>query len=210
MTFVAFPSTEMCPTALAPNIVAATYGPGSSTAKSRRLKKAAVASAFIATDGARWRFIVLDEQVYKTTTGGVLLLAGAATILRRDGAGAPDREAPFWGVLSVGVVVGLISGFTGVSGGVFLAPTLIGLQWASPKQAAALSAPFILANSAVDLIGVFLGGQLPAPHFGLYALMALGGAVLGTAIGLRWLGQAATRFILAAILLAAGIQLLFF
>jgi uncharacterized protein len=142
--------------------------------------------------------------------GGVLLLAGAATILRRDGAGAPDREAPFWGVLSVGVVVGLISGFTGVSGGVFLAPTLIGLQWASPKQAAALSAPFILANSAVDLIGVFLGGQLPAPHFGLYALMALGGAVLGTAIGLRWLGQAATRFILAAILLAAGIQLLFF
>ena len=44
--------------------------------------------------------------------------------------------------------------------------------------------------------------------FGLYALAALGGVAPGTAIGLRWLGQAATRVILAAILLAAGIQLL--
>jgi hypothetical protein len=93
---------------------------------------------------------------------------------------------------------------------VFLAPALLALGWASPKQTAALSAPFILANSAVGLVGVLLAGQLPSSHFGLYALAALCGAALGTAIGLRWLGQAATRFVLAAILLAAGIQLLLF
>jgi uncharacterized membrane protein YfcA len=67
-----------------------------------------------------------------------------------------------------------------------------------------------LANSTVGLVGVLFSGQLPSPHFGLYALAVLGGAVLGTAIGLRWLGQTATRFILAGILLAAGIQLVFF
>jgi uncharacterized protein len=153
---------------------------------------------------------VLDERVYKTTTGVVLLLAGAAMILRRDGATAPDREAPLWGIVIVGAVVGLISGLTGVGGGVFLAPTLIALGWASPKQTAALSAPFILANSAVGLVGVPFAGQFPSSHFGLYAVAALGGAVVGTAIGLRWLGQTATRFILAGILLVAGIQLLFF
>jgi uncharacterized protein len=112
--------------------------------------------------------------------------------------------------MGVGAVIGLISGTTGVGGGVFLAPTLIALQWASPKQTAALSAPFILANSAVGLVGVVLAGQFPSSQFGLYALAALGGAVIGTAIGLRWLGQAATRFILAGILLAAGIQLVLF
>jgi hypothetical protein len=40
--------------------------------------------------------------------------------------------------------------------GVFLAPTLIALRWAFPKQTAALSAPFILADSAVGLVGVLL------------------------------------------------------
>jgi hypothetical protein len=42
------------------------------------------------------------------------------------------------------------------------------------------------------------------------AAAALGGAIAGTAIGLRWLSQTATRFALTGILLAAGIQLVFF
>ena len=107
-------------------------------------------------------------------------------------------------------MIGLVSGLTGVGGGVFLAPMLIASHWASPKRTAALSAPFILANSAVGLVGVLFVGQFPSSHFGLYALAVLAGAIAGTAIGLRWLGQAATRYVLAALLIAAGIQLLFF
>jgi uncharacterized membrane protein YfcA len=103
-----------------------------------------------------------------------------------------------------------LSGLTGVGGGVFLAPTLIWLGWASPRQAATLSSPFILANSALALIGVLFVGQLPSPHSSLYAIAALIGAVVGTAVGLRWLSQTATRLVLAAILLAAGIQLVLF
>jgi hypothetical protein len=67
-----------------------------------------------------------------------------------------------------------------------------------------------LANSTVGLIGVLHAGQLPSSHFSFYALAALGGAIVGTAIGLRWLGQLTTKFILAGILLAAGIQFTFF
>jgi uncharacterized membrane protein YfcA len=103
-----------------------------------------------------------------------------------------------------------LSGLTGVGGGVFLAPTLIWLGWASPRQAATLSSPFILANSALALIGVLFVGQLPSPHSSLYAIAALIGAAVGTAVGLRWLSQTATRLVLAAILLAAGIQLVLF
>ncbi|UFW85924.1 sulfite exporter TauE/SafE family protein [Bradyrhizobium barranii] len=211
MAFAAFPSTEMRPTALALNIVAAAYSTWVFNREKvvdwRKLRPLLLSSLPTAFVGG---FIVLDESVYKTTTGVVLLLAGAAMILRRDGATAPDREAPLWGIVSVGAVVGLISGLTGVGGGVFLAPTLIALQWASPKRTAALSAPFILTNSAVGLVGALFSGQFPSSHFGLYAAATLGGAIVGTAIGLRWLGQAATRFILAGILLAAGIQLVFF
>jgi uncharacterized membrane protein YfcA len=211
MAFAAFPSTEMRPTALALNIVAAAYSTWVFNREKvvdwRKLRPFLLSSLPTAFVGG---FIVLDERVYKTTTGIVLLLAGAATIVRRGGAAGWDRECPLWGAVSVGAVVGLISGLTGVGGGVFLAPTLIVLHWASPKQTAALSAPFILANSAVGLLGVLLAGQFPSSHFGLYGLAVLGGAIIGTVIGLRWLSQAATRYVLAAILLAAGIQLLGF
>ena len=211
MAFAGFPSTEMRSTALALNIVAAAYSTWVFNRKKvvdwRKLRPLLFSSLPTALAGG---FIVLDERVYKTTTGVVLLLAGATMVLRRELVADQDRETPIWGALSAGAVVGLISGLTGVGGGVFLAPALIGLHWASPKQTAALSAPFILANSAVGLVGVLLAGQLPSSHFGLYALAALGGAIVGTAIGLRWLGQAATRFVLAAILIAAGIQLVFF
>jgi hypothetical protein len=179
--------------------------------KGRRLEKSAATSVFVATDVVRRRVYRAERASLQVHDGHrVLLLAGAATILRRHGAAAPDREAPLWGIVGVGAVVGLVSGLTGVGGGVFLAPTLIALRWASPKQTAALSAPFILANSAVGLVGVLFSGQPPSPHLGIYAAAALGGAIVGTAIGLRWLGQAGMRFILAGILLAAGIQLLFF
>jgi uncharacterized membrane protein YfcA len=211
MAFAAFPAAEMRPTALALNIVAAAYSTWVFNREKVvdwiKLRPLLLSSLPTALAGG---FIVLDERVYKTTTGVVLLLAGAATILRRHVAAAPDREAPLWGIVSVGAVVGLVSGLTGVGGGVFLAPTLIALHWASPKQTAALSAPFILANSIVGLVGVVFAGQFPSSHLVLYAGAALGGAVVGTAIGLRWLGQTATRFTLAGVLLAAGIQLVFF
>lgn len=211
MAFASFPAAEMRPTALALNIVAAAY---STWVFSRekvvdwvKLRPLLLSSLPTAFAGG---FIVMDERVYKSTTGIVLLLAGAVTILRRDGTAAPDRDTPLWGAVGAGAIVGLISGLTGVGGGVFLAPTLIALRWASPKQTAALSAPFILANSIVGLVGVSFAGQLPSSHLVLYAAAALGGAMVGTAIGLRWLSQTATRFVLSAILLAAGVQLLLF
>jgi uncharacterized membrane protein YfcA len=84
------------------------------------------------------------------------------------------------------------------------------LYWASPRQTAALSAPFILANSAVGLAGAMVTGQTPSPKTWVFAIAALAGAVIGTTVGLRWLSQTVTRYVLAAILATAGLQLLSF
>lgn len=193
MAFAAFPPSEMRPTALALNIVAATYSTWVFKRKKvvdwQKLRPLLLSSLPAALLGG---FIVLDERIYKATTG--IVLAGAAMIVRRDTAPNPDRETPLWGAVSVGAVVGLVSSLTGVGGGVFLAPTLIGLGWYSPKQTAALSPPFILANSAVGLVGVLFAGQVPSSRLGLYAVAALGGAVVGTlpfvfsrVLSVRWL-----------------------
>jgi uncharacterized protein len=155
-------------------------------------------------------FIVLDERLYKTVTGLVLLLAATILALPRAHDGEPDRPTPFWGAISIGAVVGFVSGLTGVGGGVFLAPLLIALHWASPRQRAALSAPFILANSVVGLAGAMYAGQTFAADTWLIALAVIGGAMIGTIVGLRWWSQITTRYVLAVILAAAGVQLLFF
>jgi uncharacterized membrane protein YfcA len=75
-----------------------------------------------------------------------------------------DGEASLWGAVIIGAAVGFVSGLTGVGGGVFLAPILIAMHWASPRQTAALSSPFIWANSVVGLAGAtYVGQRPPAP-----------------------------------------------
>jgi uncharacterized membrane protein YfcA len=211
MAFASFPSNVMRPTALLLNIVAASFstwlfnrGSLVDWAKLRPLLLASLPTALVGG------FITLDERLYKTVTGLVLLLAAIIMALPRTYDGDAHRPTPLWGAISIGSVVGLVSGLTGVGGGVFLAPLLIALRWASPKRTAALSAPFILGNSVVGLVGAMYAGQTFATDTWLFALAAIAGGIIGAIVGLRWWSQTVTRYVLAAILGAAGVQLLFF
>ena len=85
---------------------------------------------------------------------------------------------------------------------------MIALGWASPRRAAALSPPFILCNSAVGLLGVLIAGQRLTSNTPLYAVGALAGACPGSTIARRGMSERATRYVLAAILLFAGLRLL--
>lgn len=116
------------------------------------------------------RFHSSTPQIYDGITGVVLLVAAAILLLGRAQGDFLVGAVPPWGAMATGAAVGFVSGVTGVGGGVFLAPLLIALQWASSKQAAALSAPFIWVNSAVRLVGAIYAGQLPSPQTWLYAL----------------------------------------
>jgi uncharacterized protein len=211
MAFAAFLPSEMRPTALMLNIVAASYstwlfnrGRFVDWAKLFPLLISSIPTALVGG------LIVLDEGRYKTVTGLLLLSAAMVLAFRKAHGGEADRRTPLWGAIIIGAVVGFASGLTGVGGGVFLAPILIALHWASPKQTAALSAPFILANSIVGLAAAMYVGQTPTAQTWLYALAAFAGAILGASVGLRWLSQTMSRYTLAAILGAASIQLLFF
>ena len=211
MAFASFPSNVMRPTALLLNIVAATFSTWlfnrGSLVDWAKLRPLLVASLPTALVGG---FITLDERLYKSVTGLVLLLAATIMALPRTYNGDAHRPTPLWGAISIGAVVGFVSGLTGVGGGVFLAPLLIALRWASPKRTAALSAPFILGNSVVGLVGAMYAGQSFAADTWLFALAAIAGAMIGAIVGLRWWSQTVTRYVLAAILGAAGVQLLFF
>ena len=57
--------------------------------------------------------------------------------------------------LCVGAITGVVSGITGIGGGVFLSSILILMAKASPRETLGLSPPFILANSVAALGGLF-------------------------------------------------------
>jgi uncharacterized protein len=211
MDLASFSPSEIRPTALMLNIVASSYstwlfnrGKFVDWAKLTPLLVSSLPTALVGG------LIVLDEHSYKTVTGLVLLSAAIVLAFRNAHDGETDRVIPLWGAIIVGATVGFVLGLTGVGGGVFLAPILIALQSASPRQTAALASPFIWANSVVGLAGAIYVGQTPSVDAWLYALAALAGAMIGTIVGLHWLSQMTTRYLLAAILCAAGIQLLVF
>jgi uncharacterized protein len=210
MAFAAFPATEMRATALLLNIIAAGY----TTWRLHRrgaidrvmLWPLTVPSLLTALVGG---ILVLGGQSYFILTALLLIVAAALMVFKRTADTVEARRVRVFPAAVVGAGAGFISGLTGVGGGVFLTPLLIAFGWASPRRAAALSPPFILCNSVMGLGGVFLAGQTLAPGILLYAVGALAGAAIGTAIGLRWMSERATRYSLGVILLFAGLRLLF-
>jgi uncharacterized protein len=209
MAFAGFPASEMRPTALLLNVVAASYA----TWRLHRdglidwklFVRLIVASLPAASLGG---LVVLGGRLYFVLTGSLLILAAVLMVLKRSAVDMEDRRPPLWPAALGGAGVGFLSGVSGIGGGVFLAPLLIVLGWSSPKRAAYLSAPFILLNSVLGFGGVWLAGQGPSPGIVLYASGALAGSVMGTAIGLRWMSERMIRYVLAAILVFAGFRLL--
>lgn len=59
-----------------------------------------------------------------------------------------------WKALLIALLLGFISGITGVGGGIFLSPILLIFGWLNLKQTAATSALFIVANSLAGLIAI--------------------------------------------------------
>ncbi len=81
-------------------------------------------------------------------------------------------------LLLVGGLIGWVSGMIGIGGGIFLTPVLIIAGWVTPKEAAALSAPFIFVNSAAGLMGLAEAGYAwEGFHWSLIPAVFLGGSI---------------------------------
>jgi len=210
MAFAAFPATEMRPTALLLNIIAAGY------ATWQLHRRAAIDRALLLNVTAPslvtafvGGLLVLDGHVYFALTGLLLVAAATLMIVRRSADGGELRPVRPVTAAVAGAGIGFVSGLTGVGGGVFLMPVVIAFGWALPRATAALSPPFILCNSVVGLLGALLAGQRFAADTVLFSAGALTRAILGSSIGLRWMSERATRYVLAIVLMFAGFRLLF-
>lgn len=145
---------------------------------------------------------------------GIVLAVSAVRLVREAwsaGRATPDAspsEPPALPVMALlGGCIGLLSGLTGVGGGVFLAPVLLALGAAPVKQIAAITAPFILVNSLAGLVGGVIAGQaLPPVSLPVITAAVLGGAI-GAHLGAVRLPVRALQLLMAAVLAIASVKL---
>jgi uncharacterized membrane protein YfcA len=169
---------------------------------------AAVSIPFAYLGGA----ITLPGSAYKIVVGLVLVYA-AWQLWRSGRAGEEMRavRAPAIALaMAIGAAMGLLSGLTGVGGGIFLSPLLLMLGWAGTKQTSAVAAPFILVNSVAGLAAGFVAGTaaLPESTWALAAAVLVGGW-LGAEFGSRRFANPVMRRVLAVVLAVAGFKMVF-
>lgn len=221
MTLLGVPAAAVRPTALVLNVVVATIATveffRAGHFRPRLFWPLAVASVPCAFLGGA---VTLPTAAFEAVLG-VVLLVSAAQIIRNARsetatAVSPDHASaaePAWqgravSLEALGGGIGLLSGLTGVGGGVFLTPALLALQAAPVKNIAAVTAPFILVNSLAGLAGGLFAGR-PLQSVSLPVIAA---AVLGGAIGSHWgafrLPVRTLRLLMAGVLLFASVKLL--
>src|SRR5213079_1673377 len=149
-----------------------------------------------------------STSVLRILIGLVLLFSAARLIFRRNDPEkllVPSRPA----AIGVGTGLGFLSGLTGTGGGIFLTPLLLFCRWAHIRQAAAVSALFIWVNSIAGLVGYFTKVR-SIPSLGLVlAAAAIIGGIVGSHLGSRRFAVRVISFLLATVLLIAGMKLLF-
>lgn len=154
--------------------------------------------------------LTLPDSIYKSIVG-VVLLYSAARLFFSARVATENEEAklvPIWIALFLGAAIGLLSGLTGVGGGIFLSPVLLLMRWSTTKETSGVSAAFILVNSVAGLLGHVSAVSFVANDITYWAPAALIGGWIGTELGTRVLPIAGLRRWLSVVLVLAGLKLM--
>ncbi len=153
--------------------------------------------------------IDLPTSTYKIVLGIVLIFTAVRLSLRLSGDSDHPTQPPIAAALAVGAAIGFVSGLVGVGGGIFLTPVLLLMKWSETRVAAGVSALFILLNSGAALAGSYSKvAELPEIVWAWLAAALIGG-VIGATLGSNKFGSLTLRRVLAVVLVAAGIKLIF-
>jgi len=154
--------------------------------------------------------LALPEPLHARVLGVVLLVASAQLLAMPP---APDDAALRFlhpgGALALGSALGLLSGLTGVGGGIFLSPLLVLGRFARPREASGASAAFIWLNSAAALLARPAALDALPSALTVWAVAAVVGGALGARYGSRHASPRVLRRLLGVVLAIAALKLLF-
>ena len=208
MTLFGLAATVIRPTALVLNILVATIASFQFWRAGHFSWKLFWPFALLSIPAAYFGgYLQPSASILRILIGVVLLFSATRLFFRKKD---PEPTAPPSKPTAVGVGAGLgfLSGLTGTGGGIFLTPLILFCKWAVIRQAAAVSALFILVNSIGGLIGYFTAVH-SIPTLGIYlATPAIIGGTIGSYLGSRRLPARGIAIFLAVVLTIAGTKLI--
>ena len=209
MTLFGIAATTIRPTALILNILVATIGAFQFWRAGHLSWKLFWPFALLSVPAAYFGgYLQPSASILRILIGFVLFFSAARLFFRKKD---PEQTNPPSRPVAVGVGAGLgfLSGLTGTGGGIFLTPLILFCKWAVIRQAAAVSALFILVNSIGGLVGYFTAVHT-IPMLGIYlAVPAIIGGTIGSYLGSRHLPARGIAIFLAVVLAIAGCKLIF-
>jgi hypothetical protein len=212
MALLGMPPAMMRPTALVMNVGVAAISlykfARAGGFNSRLFLPFALTSVPMAFVGGR---VQLPVAWFGVLIGVVLVFSAVrlvAETLQRNGPPRVVRGPPPVALaLLVGACIGLLSGLTGVGGGIFLSPLVVLMGWATVRDSAAPTAAFILVNSVAGLAGLLTRQPALPEALPFWVAAVLVGGTIGATLGSRRLGNTGLRRVLAAVLLVAGAKM---
>ena len=153
--------------------------------------------------------IQIDASLYKIILGLLLLVAVVRFFVFTKNKDIQVQPANKPLLVTMGGVIGFLSGLIGIGGGIILSPVLLLLRWSNMKQTAAISALFIFVNSFSGLVGQLSKGvEFSGGMFG-FAVVAFIGGLAGAYVGSLKMKAVVLKNVLALVLLVAAGKLLF-
>lgn len=154
--------------------------------------------------------IKLPGEIYRPLVGVLLIVAAIRLLLPLELGMNRDPKPPHPALAALtGAIIGLLSGLTGTGGGIFLSPILIFCGWAATRNASGIAITFILCNSVFGLLGNLASVQRLPSELPIYVATAMAGALVGTALGVKRLPSGMILKALGAVLVIAGLKLIF-
>lgn len=209
MALFGVPQGIMRPTALALNIIAASFGSiryaRAGLLRWRTLWPFLVGSLPFAFLGGS---IQIPGSYYKPLVGLVLIVSAARLLFPNAiKPSASIQDPPILLAIAVGAFIGFLSGLTGTGGGIFLSPILLFFGWSALRDASGVASLFIVSNSVAGLAGNVAAVSSLPPELPLYGVAVLAGAAIGTTAGVR-LPLDTIQRALALVLTIAGLKLI--
>lgn len=152
----------------------------------------------------------LSQTIFFLILGGALIFSGFFLILKFLRKKMESKEFAHPKKFLLGGFVGLLSGISGIGGGIFLSPVLNLLNWANPRIIASLASVFILVNSAAGLVGLTLAGTFHVNYnliFKLIIAVVMGG-ILGSYLSNKKYNLKFLRILTAILVFYVGLRLI--
>ena len=127
--------------------------------------------------------INIEKQIFEILLFFVLLIAGCLLLINfnsYDDKEKSYKNIPYFISITIGAILGFVSGIVGIGGGIFLSPILYLLKVARPKHIVTVASLFILINSIFGIAGQLtkeIYFEEIYPYFYLLIAVLIGGQI---------------------------------